>query len=158
MAQGVNKVILLGNLGNDPDVRYTQAGMAIANVSIATSEAWKDKVSGEKQEKTEWHKVVFFGRQAEIVKQYLHKGSKIYVEGSLATNKWQDKDNVERYTTQIKAQVMQMLDGKSDNNQGGGYTGGGSQAAGQGTQTPPPAYTSSDAPPPAAGFDQDVPF
>jgi single-strand DNA-binding protein len=116
---GVNKVILIGNLGADPDVRYMQNGDAVANVRIATSETWKDRNTGEKQERTEWHNVVFFGKLAEIVKQYLHKGSKIYVEGKLRTRKWQTQDGQDRYTTEVVVDIngtMQMLDGR----QGGG--------------------------------------
>ena len=109
MARGINKVILIGNLGNDPDTRYTSSGAAVANVSIATSESWKDRESGEQQERTEWHRVVFFGRLAEIVSEYLRKGSQIYVEGRLQTRKWQDKDGNDRYTTEIVANEMQML-------------------------------------------------
>ena len=115
MSRGVNKVILIGNLGNEPDVRYMPSGDAVANVSIATSESWKDKNTGETQERTEWHRVVFFGKLAEIVKQYLHKGSKIYVEGKLRTRKWQDKEGVERYSTEVIVDIsgsMQMLDGR----------------------------------------------
>ena len=121
MARGINKVILVGNLGNDPDVRYTAGGAAVANVSIATTEAWKDRESGEMQEKTEWHKVVFFGKLAEIVAEYVKKGSQIYIEGRLQTRKWQDKEGNERYTTEIVANEMQMLGGRSS---GGGGSGG----------------------------------
>ncbi len=120
MSRGVNKVILVGRLGNDPDVRYTAAGAAIANVSLATSETWQDKQTGERQERTEWHRVVFFNRLAEIVKQYLHKGSQIYIEGSLRTNKWQDKNTgQDRYTTEIIAREMEMLGGRSDSTDAG---------------------------------------
>lgn len=112
MARGVNKVILVGNLGKDPDVKYLPNGGAVANLTLATSERWKDKTTGEEQEKTEWHRVVMFGRLGEITGQYLKKGSKIYVEGKLQTRKWQDKEGVERYTTDIVANEMQMLDGK----------------------------------------------
>jgi len=112
MARGVNKVILIGNLGNDPEVRYTPNGYGIANVSIATSSSWRDKQSGELQERTEWHRVVFFGKLAEIVGEYLKKGAKIYVEGSLRTRKWQDKNGVDRYTTEIIADEMNMLDSR----------------------------------------------
>ena len=122
MARGINKVILVGNLGNDPDVRYTAGGAAIANVSIATTEGWKDRESGEMQEKTEWHKVVFFGKLAEIVAEYVKKGSQIYIEGRLQTRKWQDKEGNERYTTEIVANEMQMLGGRSSG--GGGGAGG----------------------------------
>jgi single-strand DNA-binding protein len=115
MSRGVNKVILIGSLGAEPDVRYMQSGDAVANVSLATSESWKDKTTGETQERTEWHRVVFFGKLAEIVKQYLHKGSKIYVEGQLRTKKWQDKEGQDRYTTEVIVSMsgtMQMLDGR----------------------------------------------
>lgn len=113
MARGVNKVILIGNLGRDPEVRYSPNGQAIANVTIATSESWKDKNSGEKQERTEWHRVVFFGRLAEIAGEYLKKGAQVYIEGRLQTRKWQDKDGQDRYTTEIVALDMQMLGPRS---------------------------------------------
>ena len=109
MARGINKVILIGNLGNDPDTRYTAGGAAVANISLATTDSWRDKESGEQQDRTEWHRVVFFGRLAEIVSEYLRKGSQIYVEGRLQTRKWQDKDGNDRYTTEIVANEMQML-------------------------------------------------
>src|SRR5688572_31418992 len=112
MARGINKVILIGHLGQDPEVKYMPSGSAVANVSIATTESWKDKTSGEKQDRTEWHRVVFFNRLAEIVGEYLRKGSKVYVEGSLRTRKWQDKEGQDRYTTEIVAREMQMLDSK----------------------------------------------
>lgn len=113
MARGVNKVILIGNLGSDPEVRYTPSGSAVANVNLATSESWRDKTSGELQDRTEWHRIVFFNRLAEIVGEYLHKGSKIYVEGSLRTRKWQDKNGIERHTTEIIANEMHILDSRS---------------------------------------------
>ena len=112
MARGVNKVILVGNLGDDPTVRYSPNGAAIANVSIATSESWKDKNTGEQVEKTEWHRVVMFRRLAEIAGEYLKKGSKVYIEGKLQTRKWQDKEGQDRYTTEIVANEMQMLDSR----------------------------------------------
>ena len=113
MARGVNKVILVGNCGQDPDTRYMPSGGAVTNVSLATSESWKDK-SGEQQERTEWHRIVFFNRLAEIAGEYLKRGSKIYVEGALRTRKWQDKDSgQDRYTTEIVATEMQMLDSRS---------------------------------------------
>ncbi len=118
---GVNKVILIGNLGADPDVRYMPSGDAVANIRIATSESWKDRNTGEKQERTEWHHVVFFGKIAEVVKQYLRKGSKVYVEGKLRTRKWQGQDGQDRYTTEVVVDItgtMQMLDSRQD--QGGG--------------------------------------
>ncbi len=141
MAQrGVNKVILIGNLGQDPEVRYLPNGNAVANCTVATSESWKDKNTGETQEKTEWHRVVFFRRLAEIVAEYLKKGSKVYIEGKLQTRKWDDKAGVTHYSTEIIADQMQMLGEKG---QGGGQQ-----------QKPRPA------PAPAAdqGFDDDVPF
>lgn len=113
MARGVNKVILIGNLGRDPEVRYMQSGGAVANVGLATSESWKDKNTGETQEKTEWHNLVFYGKLAEIVGEYCKKGSKIFVEGRIQTRKWQDKEtNADRYTTEIIVRDMQMLDGR----------------------------------------------
>mgnify|MGYP001129212857 CR=1 FL=1 len=112
MARGVNKVIIIGNLGQDPEVKYMPNGNAVANVTIATSESWKDKNTGENVEKTEWHRVVFFKRLAEIVGEYLQKGSKIYVEGKLQTRKWQDKNGADHYTTEIVANEMQMLDSR----------------------------------------------
>lgn len=173
MAKGVNKVILVGNLGQDPEVKYTQDGKAIANISVATTDSWTDKVSGQKQEKTEWHRVVFFNRLAEIVAEYLRKGSSVYVEGALRTRKWQDQSGQDKYTTEIVASEMQMLGGKSEGGQAqqsrqspqqqGGY---GQQAAPQ-QQRPPaqPAYN--QAPPQQqprsqspnyGGFDDDVPM
>lgn len=123
MARGVNKVILIGNLGSDPEVRYTPNGNAVANISLATSEVWKDKQSGDLQERTEWHRVVFFNRLAEIVGEFLRKGSKCYVEGSLRTRKWQDKTGQERYTTEIIASEMHILDSRNSGgtNQGAPY-------------------------------------
>jgi len=109
MARGINKAIIVGNLGRDPEVRYTANGNAIANITVATAESWKDKQSGERQEKTEWHRVVFFGRLAEIAGEYLKKGSQVYIEGRLQTRKWEDKSGQERYTTEIVASEMQML-------------------------------------------------
>lgn len=120
MAKGVNKVLILGNLGNDPDCRVNQAGTLFANVSVATDESYKDKTTGQIVPKTEWHKIIFSGRLAEIVQQYLKKGSKIYVEGKLQTRKWQGQDGQDRYSTEIRAFEMQMLDAKPEG-QGGGY-------------------------------------
>lgn len=113
MSKGINKVILVGNLGNDPDIRYTASGSAVANISVATTDSWKDKESGETQDRTEWHRVVFFGRLAEIVGEYLRKGSQVYLEGRLQTRKWQDKGGNDRYTTEIVANEMQMLGGRN---------------------------------------------
>ena len=118
MARGVNKAIIVGNLGRDPEVRYTADGRAVANVTIATSESWKDKQSGERQEKTEWHRVVFFGRLAEIAGEYLKKGAQVYIEGRLQTRKWEDKSGQERYTTEIVASEMQMLGSRGGGTRG----------------------------------------
>jgi single-strand DNA-binding protein len=112
MARGINKVILIGNLGKDPETRSMPSGEAVTNVTVATSESWKDKATGEQKEKTEWHNVVFFKRLAEIAGQYLKKGSQVYIEGRLQTRKWQDKEGKDRYTTEIVANEMQMLGGK----------------------------------------------
>lgn len=148
-SRGVNKVILIGNLGNDPEVRYTASGAAVANVSLATSEQWKDRESGEQQEKTEWHRVVFFGRLAEIVGEYLRKGSQIYVEGRLQTRKWQDKDGNDKYSTEIVANEMQMLGG-----------GGGSRSSGGGMDQSRSSSSGAASRQPAGGddFDDDIPF
>lgn len=150
MARGVNKVILVGNLGRDPEVRYSPNGQAVANVTLATSESWKDKNTGEKQERTEWHRVVFFGRLAEIAGEYLKKGAQIYVEGRLQTRKWQDKDGNDRYTTEIVASDMQMLGSRA----GAGVP---NDAVDAGDFEPAPARGGS-AKVPAPDFDDDIPF
>ena len=126
MARGINKVILVGNLGADPETRYTASGSAITNIRLATAEAWKDKQSGEQQERTEWHRVVFFNRLAEIAGEYLKKGSQVYIEGSIRTRKWQDQGGQDRYTTEIVANEMQMLGGRGggDNYERGAQGGG----------------------------------
>ena len=147
MARGINKVILVGNLGNDPDVRYTQDGRAIANISLATSDSWKDKNTGETVDRTEWHRVVFFNRLGEIVAEYLKKGSQIYVEGRLQTRKWQDKEGNDRYTTEIVANEMQMLGGRSS---GGSY-----EAPARDNSAPPAENTAA---PVDDNFDDDIPF
>ncbi|MEJ8568895.1 single-stranded DNA-binding protein [Elongatibacter sediminis] len=128
MARGINKVILVGNLGADPETRYTASGAAITNIRVATTEAWRDKQSGEQQERTEWHRIVFFNRLAEIAGEYLRKGSQVYIEGTLRTRKWQDQSGQDRYTTEVVANEMQMLGGRGgggDNydqsSQGGGF-------------------------------------
>ena len=118
MSRGVNKVILVGTLGKDPEVKYTGSGTAITTISVATSEQWKDKQSGEKQERTEWHRVKFFGRLAEIAGEYLQKGRQVYIEGSIRTDKYTDKEGIERYSTDIIASEMQLLGGKSDRSDG----------------------------------------
>lgn len=148
MARGVNKVILIGNLGRDPEVRYTPNGMAVANVTLATSETWKDKQTGENQEKTEWHRVVMFNRLGEIAGEYLRKGSKVYIEGRLQTRKWQDKNGQDRYTTEIVADNMQMLDSK----------GGGGQADHAHSMPEKQAAEMPQADAAGASFDDDIPF
>jgi single-strand DNA-binding protein len=155
MARGVNKVILIGNLGQDPEVRYTPGGSAVANVSLATSTSWRDKTSGETQDRTEWHRVVFFNRLAEIVGEYLRKGARVYIEGNLRTRKWQDKAGADRYTTEIIANEMQMLDSRNNGN-GGEFNRGefDQQSAGIGNEG---SHASSSAPAPEA-FDDDIPF
>lgn len=112
MARGLNKVMIMGNLGTDPEVRYMPSGAAVTNIRVATSETWKDKQSGEKQERTEWHRIVLFNRIGEIAAQYLRKGSRVFIEGSLRTNKWQDQNGNDRYTTEIIASSMQLMDSK----------------------------------------------
>src|SRR5215813_6799129 len=131
MARGVNKVILVGNLGADPETRAMPSGMTVANLRIATSESWRDKQSGEQQERTEWHRVALFGRLGEIAAEYLKKGSQVYIEGSLRTRKWQDKQGNERYSTEIVANEMQMLGGARGGGGGmGGAPGGSSSGSG----------------------------
>ena len=157
MARGVNKVILVGNLGNDPEVRYSNNGAAIANISIATTDSWKDKTTGEKQEKTEWHRVVMFNRLGEIAGEYLKKGSQVYIEGRLQTRKWQDQSGQDRYTTEIVANEMQMLGGRGDNAGGGGAYQAPSQSAQQ--QNAPAQQNQAPAQPaPSKDFDDDIPF
>ena len=166
--RGINKVIVLGNLGNDPETRYMPNGNAVTNISVATSESWKDKQSGQMQERTEWHRVVFFNRLAEVAGEYLRKGSKVYVEGSLRTRKWQDQSGNDRYTTEIVASDMQMLDSRGDQGGGSGDNfdsynqmpeaqgfGGESKPAGNrgGFEKPSPAPS-----PAASEFEDDIPF
>ncbi|WP_075185970.1 single-stranded DNA-binding protein [Teredinibacter haidensis] len=170
-SRGVNKVILVGNCGQDPETKYMPTGGAVTNISVATSETWKDKQTGQPQERTEWHRVVFFNRLAEIAGEYLRKGSKVYVEGALRTRKWQGQDGQDRYTTEIVANEMQMLDTRSAGE--GQASGGGYQqapAASQPQRVPAPASAPSQstapaqsshaaAPPPAMdSFDDDIPF
>ena len=140
MARGVNKVMLIGNLGADPEVRYTPANTAVCNISVATTDQWRDKQTGEQQEKTEWHRVVMFNRLGEIAGEYLKKGSKVYIEGRLQTRKWQGQDGQDRYTTEIVANEMQMLDGRSGTApmDDAGY-GGRQQQPQQSRQPSPPA-------------------
>lgn len=151
MARGINKVILIGNLGGDPEVRYTPNGSAVANVTLATSESWRDKQSGELQDRTEWHRVVFFGRLAEIVGEYLRKGSKIYVEGSLRTRKWQDKTGTDRYTTEIIANEMHMLDSRGANAASGAPHAAATPQASNAAQPTEAVMDVKD-------FDDDIPF
>lgn len=166
-SRGVNKVILVGNLGNDPETRYMPSGGAVTNISVATSEVWKDKQTGQPQERTEWHKVVFFNKLAEIAGEYLRKGSKVYVEGTLRTRKWQDQSGQDRYSTEVVANEMQMLDSR-----GGGQDSGGSmsrpdpmydQSTPQQQSPPrgagkPSSSGSSSEQPPDFDFDDDIPF
>lgn len=174
MARGVNKVILIGNLGQDPEVRYMPNGNAVTNVTLATTDSWKDRETGQQQERTEWHRVVFFGKLAEIAGQYLRKGAPVYVEGALRTRKWQGQDGQDRYTTEIVVDMngqMQMLGGRGDNAGQGGYQGQPAQQAapqqsyGQPQSAPqqPAQKPQQPAAPqqPAPGFDDfddDIPF
>ena len=165
MARGINKVIVVGNLGGDPETRYMPSGSAVTNMTVATNESWKDKQTGEQKERTEWHKVAMFGRLAEIAAEYLRKGSQVYIEGKLRTRKWQGQDGQDRYTTEIIADEMQMLGGRGGaggggsfggggggGQQGGGQQGGGQQGGGQqGGGSAPPQPGPDD-------FDDDIPF
>jgi single-strand DNA-binding protein len=162
MARGINKVILVGNLGQDPEVRYSASGAAVATISIATSEQWTDKQSGQKQEKTEWHRVVMFNRLGEIAGEYLKKGSQVYIEGKLQTRKWQDQNGQDRYTTEVVANEMQMLGGRGGSGGASDYNQGAAPA-----QRPAPAQQQGGggAPAPAQSgggnfndFDDDIPF
>jgi single-strand DNA-binding protein len=146
MARGINKVILVGNLGNDPETRYMPSGGAVTNISVATSESWKDKQSGEQKERTEWHRVAMFNRLAEVAAEYLRKGSQVYIEGKIRTRKWQDKDGQDRYTTEVVADEMQMLGGR------GGAGGGGAPSMNDSQDRSPPPRASGD------DFDDDIPF
>lgn len=163
MAGSLNKVEIIGNLGNDPEIRYMPSGGAVANLSIATTESWKDKTTGEKKEQTEWHRVVIFGKLAEIAGEYLRKGSKVFIEGSLRTRKWQDHAGVDRYTTEINVGMngrMIMLSAANDNSQGGGqqqqrqqHSGGGQQQRQATGQQQKPSGNE-----PPMDFDDDIPF
>jgi single-strand DNA-binding protein len=156
MARGVNKVIIVGNLGNDPETKYMPSGSAVTNLSVATNESWKDKQTGEQKDRTEWHRVAMFGRLAEIAAEYLRKGSQIYIEGKLRTRKWKDQQGNDRYSTEVIADEMQMLGGR-----GGapamGADGPSSSGPPSGAPSGPP---SGGAPGPAPGqdFDDDIPF
>ena len=169
-SRGLNKVMIIGNLGAEPEVRFTAGGSAMANLNLATSETWRDKQTGEQQEKTEWHRVVIFGKLAEIVQQYVHKGSKIYIEGRLQTRKWQDNNGQDRYTTEVVANEMQMLDGRSgggaanfeqatpQQGQGQGQGQGQPQSQPQQQQAPQQQAPAQSAPPQIDDFDDDIPF
>ena len=167
MAQGINKVILVGNVGGDPETKYMPSGGAVTNLSIATSESWKDKQTGQPQERTEWHRVVFFNRLAEIASEYVRKGSKLYVEGSLRTRQW-EQDGVKRYSTEIVASQMQMLDSRQGGAQAGGPQGGQNAPQGAGqqqsyNQQAPQGRPQQQQPQQQAGgfddgFDDDIPF
>ncbi len=150
MARGINKVILIGNVGKDPETRYMPSGGAVTNITVATSEGWKDKNTGDKQERTEWHRVVFFNKLGEIAGEYLKKGSKVYVEGSLRTRKWQGQDGQDRYTTEIVGSEMQMLDSRG----GSASFDAPQQSHSQQQRQQTPAA----APPPDNDFDDDIPF
>lgn len=160
MSRGVNKVILIGNCGGDPETRYMPSGGAVTNVTVATSETWKDKTTGQPQDRTEWHRVVFFNKLAEIAGEYLRKGSKVYIEGSLRTRKWQDQSGNDKYTTEIVASDMQMLDGKKDGAAGEQYTQNRSpEAARQQPAHTQNAATDNSVPPGEFDdFDDDIPF
>ena len=145
MARGVNKVILVGNLGADPETRSMPSGMTVTNIRIATSESWKDKASGAQQERTEWHSIALFGRLGEIAAEYLRKGSQVFVEGKLRTRKWQDKQGNDRYTTEIIADNMQMLGARGGGGGGGGMSGGGAERGGS-SAPPRDDYDQSPAP------------
>jgi len=154
MSKGVNKVILIGRLGQDPEVKYLPSGGAVTNASLATSERWKDKNTGQPQERTEWHKIVFFNKLGEIAGEYLKKGSMVYVEGALRTRKWQAQDGTDRYSTKIVVSEMQMLDGQSKNGDPQATTGqyapsGNNQPEQQAPHSPPAGFDS---------FDDDIPF
>ena len=146
MARGINKVILVGNLGADPETRYMPSGSAVTNLSVATSESWKDKQSGEQKDRTEWHKVAMFNRLAEVAAEYLRKGSQVYIEGKIRTRKWQDRDGNDRWTTEIIADEMQMLGGR-----GGGGSAPMSSDSRPASSSPPPQPGPDD-------FDDDIPF
>jgi single-strand DNA-binding protein len=179
VSRGINKVILVGNLGNDPEIRYMPSGGAVANITIATSESWRDKATGEQREKTEWHRVALFGKLAEVAGEYLRKGSQVYIEGQLQTRKWQDQNGQDRYTTEVVVQgfngVMQMLGGRQQGQGAPGQGMGGQQQQGGWGQPQQPAQQQSCQQPaapqqqapqqaqpqynePPMGFDDDIPF
>lgn len=154
MARGINKVILIGNLGQDPETRAMPSGSSVTNLRIATSESWKDKQSGEMKERTEWHSVAMFGRLAEIAGEYLRKGSQVYIEGSLRTRKWQDKQGNDRYTTEVIANEMQMLGSRGGGGSAGGGQGGGRSRGADDEYARQPVTGSTE----KDDFDDDIPF
>ena len=153
MARGINKVILIGNLGADPETRYMPSGGAVTNIRLATTDSWKDKQTGEQQDRTEWHRVVFFNRLAEIVAEYLRKGSQVYIEGRIQTRKWQGQDGADRYSTEIVANEMQMLGSRGGS--GGDFQSGGSSASTKSEPSPTAAVGSGGG---MDDFDDDIPF
>ena len=157
MARGINKVIIVGNVGGDPETRYMPSGSAVTNLTVATNESWKDKATGEQKDRTEWHKVAMFNRLAEIAAEYLRKGSQVYIEGKLRTRKWQDKSGQDRWTTEIVADEMQMLGGRAG---GGAGAGGGGGGGGSAARNAPSESGPSSAPPQPGpdDFDDDIPF
>ena len=158
MARGVNKVIIIGNLGADPESRAMPSGASVANLRIATTESWRDKQSGEQQERTEWHRVALFGRLAEVASEYLRKGSQVYIEGSLRTRKWQDKQGNERYSTEIVANDMQMLGGRGGGGGGGGAGSSGGAPPRESTDYGQSGGGSSSGAGEGSDFDDDIPF
>ena len=160
MARGINKVIIVGNLGQDPETRYMPSGSAVTNFTVATNESWKDKQTGEQKERTEWHKVAMFNRLAEIAAEYLRKGSQVYIEGKLRTRKWQGQDGQDRYTTEIIADEMQMLGGRGGAGGGESFGGGGGSFGGGGQKGGGQQGGGGNAPPQPGpdDFDDDIPF
>jgi len=161
MARGINKVIIVGNVGGDPETRYMPSGSAVTNLTIATNESWKDKATGEQKERTEWHRVAMFNRLAEIAAEYLRKGSQVYIEGKLRTRKWQDKSGQDRYTTEIIADEMQMLGGRGGSGGGGNFGGGQQGGAPSGGAPSGGGQQGGGNAPPQPGpddFDDDIPF
>ena len=161
MARGINKVTIVGNLGQDPEVKYMPSGGAVCNITVATSESWNDKSTGEKQERTEWHRIVFYRKLAEIAGEYLRKGSQVYVEGKLQTRKWQDQGGADRYTTEIVANEMQMLGGRGSASSGASSSGS-TGFDSSNNQTSAATASSNTSAPAGAGmaddFDDDIPF
>jgi len=157
MARGINKVIIVGNLGQDPETRAMPSGSTVTNITLATNESWKDKQTGEQKDRTEWHKIAMFNRLAEIAAEYLRKGSQVYIEGKLRTRKWQDRDGNDRYTTEVIADEMQMLGGRGGGGGGGNYSSSGGSNGGSSGGSNAPSGGGQSAPP-ADDFDDDIPF